>query len=67
MHSLKVDIRRNGPLARRTGSITPNDVYERGFRPVGRSREFFDGLKRVQGPVVSGVPTHMKAWDRWNG
>lgn len=66
MPHLKVDIRRHGPLARRTGSITPNDVFERDLRPVGRSREFSDALKRVQGPVISGTPTHMKAWLRWN-
>ena len=67
MKSMKVDIRRHGPLAARTGAITSTDVYERLERPVGRSREFRDALMRVSGRVIPGVPTHMKEWDRWMG
>lgn len=61
---LKVYIRRKGPLAARTGSITSNDVYERDERPAGRSREFRDAMTRVNG-AISGIPTHMKEWGRW--
>jgi hypothetical protein len=67
MKSLKVDIRRKGPLARRSGAITPNDVYERDERPTGRSREFRDALTRAGDYAIAGMPTHMKAWDRWMG
>jgi len=65
-NELKVDIRRKGPLAARTGAITSTDVYERLERPVGRSKEFFDALMRVYAPVVSGIPTHMKEQGRWD-
>lgn len=66
MPSLKVDIRRKGPLARRSGAITSTDVYERGEYLVGRSKEFRDALTRATGPVITGIPTHMKEWGRWN-
>lgn len=62
---LKVDIRRNGPLARRSGAVTSNDVYERDERPTGRSREFRDALMRVGDSAIAGIPTHMKEWNRW--
>ena len=67
MKTVKVDIRRHGLLAARTGAVTSTDPYERLERPVGRSREFFDALMRVSGHVIPGVPTHMKEWGRWNG
>jgi len=63
---LKVDIRRHGPLARRTGAITSTDTYELAGRPMGRSREFSDAIMRVGATPVSGIPTHMKEWGRWN-
>jgi len=62
---LKVDIRRKGPLAARTGAITSTDVYERDARPVGRSREFTDALMRAGDSAIAGIPTHMKEWGRW--
>jgi len=65
MPNLKVDIRRHGPLARRSGAVTSTDVYERLERPTGRSREFQDALTRASG-AISGVPTHMKEQGRWN-
>jgi hypothetical protein len=64
--SLKVDIRRHGPLARRTGAVTSTDTYERLERPVGRSREFWDAIMRVSATPVAGIPTHMKEQGRWN-
>ena len=62
---LKVDIRRKGPLAARTGAITSTDVYEHDERPAGRSREFTDALMRAGDKVIAGIPTHMKEWGRW--
>jgi hypothetical protein len=67
MPSLKIDIRRNGPLAKRSGAITSTDVYERTNYPVARSSEFTDALTRAVGPTVPGIPTHMKEWGRWQG
>jgi len=63
---LKVDIRRKGPLARRSGAITSTDVYERDERPTGRYREFRDALTRAGDYAIAGIPTHMKEWGRWN-
>ena len=62
---LKVDIRRKGPLAARTGAITSTDVYERAEYPVERSREFTDALMRAGNVATTGIPTHMKEWGRW--
>jgi hypothetical protein len=62
---LKVDIRRKGPLARRSGAITFTDVYERDERPTGRSREFRDAITRAGDYAIAGIPTHMKEWGRW--
>jgi hypothetical protein len=63
--SLKIDVRRKGPLARRSGAITSTDVYEHDERPVGRSREFRDALTRAGDYAIAGIPTHMKEWNRW--
>jgi len=63
--SLKVDIRRHGPLRARTGAVTSTDVYERDERLVGRSREFTDALMRAGDAAIAGIPTHMKEWGRW--
>lgn len=65
MKKIKVDIRRKGPLARRTGAITSTDVYEQQGLSMDRSRAFWDALTRAYGPVVPGIPTHMKEWGRW--
>lgn len=68
MHKQKVRIRHQGPLAKRTGVITNTDVFERADRPVARSREFQDAIRRVSGPMlpVPGVATHIKEWGRWD-
>jgi hypothetical protein len=65
MKSLKVDIRRKGHLARRSKVITSTDEYERDERPTGRSREFRDALTRAGNYAISGIPTHLTEWGRW--
>ena len=65
MPKLEINIRRKGPLAKRSGAITATDVYERAEYPAERTREFTDALKRVITPSTSGVPTHMKDQGRW--
>ena len=64
--SLKVDVRRHGPLAERSGAVTTTDKFERDERPVSRSMAFWDALTRASG-AVSGIPTHMKEQGRWDG
>jgi hypothetical protein len=62
---LKIDIRRNGPLARRSGAITAYDVYERADYPTSRSREFRDALTRSSDTPTPGVLTSALQWGRW--
>jgi hypothetical protein len=64
--NLKVDVRRHGPIAKSSGAVTTTDKFERDERPVSRSVAFWDALTRASG-AISGIPTHMKAWGRWDG
>lgn len=61
---LKVDIRRHGPLAKRTGAVTAYDVYEKAEYRAGRDREFRDALTRATG-ATPGVVTSTMQWGRW--
>jgi hypothetical protein len=64
MANKKINIRRNGPLAKRSGAITSTDVYERGEYTTDRSRAFTDALTRAVGAAPA-VPTHLKEQGRW--
>lgn len=63
MNERKVDVRRKGPLAVRSGATTPLDALEQAA-PTGRGREFRDALTRAIG-AVPGVPTLAKEWNWW--
>lgn len=65
MPKRKIDIRRKGPLAKRSGAITSNDSLERADYPASGSRQFTDSIKRVTKPATTGVATHMKEQGRW--
>ncbi len=65
MPTKKVDIRRTGPLAKRSGAVTPMDVFERQGVPAGRSREFRDALTRAGDFAVPGIPFLAKEWGWW--
>lgn len=65
MPSVKVDVRRVGPLAKRTGAITSMDVYERQGIPAGRTREFRDALTRAGDKALPGIPMLAKEWGWW--
>ena len=66
MFTQKVDIRRHGPLRKRSKATTTTDVYENDLRPASRSMSFRDALTRASG-AISGIPTHMKEQGRWRG
>lgn len=59
----KVDIRRHGRLAQRSGVNTYLDPQEQ-VAPAGRSREFRDALTRAV-DAVPGVPMLAKEWNWW--
>lgn len=64
MPERKVDIRRHGPLSKRSGATTLLDGQEQ-VAPTGRDREFRDALTRSSG-AVQGVPTLLKEWGQWD-
>lgn len=63
--SLKINVRRDSELARRSGAVTSTDTYERADYVAGRGREFRDAITRASSTPLPGVPTHAMAWNRW--
>ena len=63
MKKAVVDIRRHGPLRKRSGVTTAMDVFERDGMPTARTREFRDALTRAGNVAVPGIPFQAKEWN----